>query len=139
MPYNPVLVQPMREELIKIGITELITADAVDKFMSQKTGSAMLIINSVCGCAAGRARPGVAAALNSSDVPDRVATVFAGQDLEATARARSYFSHIPPSSPSFALFKDGEFVFMYPRHLIEGRSPDIIGTDLVEAFKEHLQ
>ena len=107
MPYDPVLVAPMRKELTNIGITELTTAEAVDTFMSETNGSALIIINSVCGCAAGSARPAVAIALKNEKTPDRVATVFAGQDLEATAKARGYFSQIPPSSPSFALFKDG--------------------------------
>lgn len=138
MPYDPVLVAPMRKELTNIGITELTTAEAVDTFMSERNGSALIIINSVCGCAAGSARPAVAIALKNEKTPDRVATVFAGQDLEATAKARGYFSQIPPSSPSFALFKDGELVFMYPRHFIESRTPQIIGADLVEAFEEYL-
>ena len=138
MPYDPVLVQPMRDELTAVGIEELATADAVDRFMADKSGSAMIVINSVCGCAAGSARPGIRMAMRHEVTPDRVATVFAGQDLDATAKARSYLSHIPPSSPSVALFRDGELVFMYPRHLIEGRPPQIIAADLVAAFDEHL-
>ena len=138
MPYDPVLVQPMRDELTTVGIDELETAEAVDQFMADKSGSAMIVINSVCGCAAGSARPGIKMALRHEVTPDRVATVFAGQDLEATARARGYLAHIPPSSPSVALFRDGELVFMYPRHQIEGRPPQVIAADLVEAFDEHL-
>ena len=138
MPYNPVLVQPMRDELTAVGIDELPTADAVDRFMADKSGSSMIVINSVCGCAAGSARPGIKLALRNEVTPDRVATVFAGQDLDATARARSYIPHIPPSSPSIALFQDGELVFMYPRHQIEGRPPQTIAADLVAAFDEHL-
>ena len=138
MPYDPVLVAPMREELTNIGIIELTTIDTVDEFMNDKNGSSLIIINSVCGCAAGSARPGVTIALKNDKKPDRVATVFAGQDLEATAKVRGYFPQIPPSSPSFALFKEGELVFMYPRHFIEGRSPEVIGADLVEAFEEYL-
>jgi putative YphP/YqiW family bacilliredoxin len=138
MPYDPVLVQPMRDELTVVGIDELETAAAVDQFMADTTGSAMVVINSVCGCAAGSARPGIKMALRHEVTPDRVATVFAGQDLEATARARSYLPHIPPSSPSVALFRNGELVFMYPRHQIEGRPPQVIAADLVEAFDEHL-
>jgi putative YphP/YqiW family bacilliredoxin len=138
MPYDPVLVQPMRDELTVVGIDELETAAAVDQFMADTTGSAMVVINSVCGCAAGSARPGIKMALRHEVTPDRVATVFAGQDLEATARARSYLPHIPPSSPSVALFRNGELVFMYPRHQIEGRPPQVIAADLMEAFDEHL-
>ena len=137
MPYDPVLVQPMRDELTAVGIEELETAADVDRFMTDKSGSAMLVINSVCGCAAGSARPGIRMALRHQVTPDRVATVFAGQDLEATAKARGYFAHIPPSSPSVALFRDGELVFMYPRHQIEGRPPQVIAADLTEAFDEH--
>ena len=138
MPYDPVLVQPMRDELTAVGIEELETAEAVDRFLADKSGSAMIVINSVCGCAAGSARPGIKMAMRHEVTPDRVATVFAGQDLEATARARSHIPHIPPSSPSVALFRDGELVFMYPRHQIEGRPPQVIAADLMEAFDEHL-
>lgn len=138
MPYDPVLVQPMRDELTAVGIEELLTAADVDRFMADETGSAMIVINSVCGCAAGSARPGIRLALRHEVTPDRVATVFAGQDLDATVKARSYLPHIPPSSPSVALFRDGELVFMYPRHQIEGRAPQAIAADLVAAFDEHL-
>ncbi|MFQ5601446.1 MAG: BrxA/BrxB family bacilliredoxin, partial [Candidatus Krumholzibacteriia bacterium] len=96
-----------------------------------------IVVNSVCGCAAGQARPGVRLALQRSVTPDRVATVFAGQDLEAAARARSYFSQYPPSSPSIALFKDGECVHFVPRHAIEGRDAVSVANDLVAAFNEH--
>jgi putative YphP/YqiW family bacilliredoxin len=136
MPYSPLLVRPMREELTSIGVQELMTAEDVDAFMSQKEGTALLVINSVCGCAAGMARPGVRLALEEHR-PDRVATVFAGQDLEATARARSYMAEIPPSSPSLALFKDGELVHFVPRHRIEGRDANALAQDLVAAFSEH--
>src|SRR5512147_2463583 len=108
MPYDPRLVQPMREELTQIGVQELLTPAEVDAFMADKSGTTMVVVNSVCGCAAGQARPGVRLALQNAVRPDRVATVFAGQDLEATNRARTYFSQFPPSSPSIALFKDGE-------------------------------
>jgi putative YphP/YqiW family bacilliredoxin len=138
MPYDPVLVQPMREELTEVGVQELTTAVAVDEFMAEKEGTALLIVNSVCGCAAGSARPGIRTALQHSQTPDRVATVFAGQDLDATAQARSYFAQIPPSSPSLALFRAGELVYMMPRHLIEGRGPEAIAADLTTAFDEHL-
>ena len=115
----------MRDELTAVGVEELETADAVDQFLADKSGSAMIVINSVCGCAAGSARPGIRLALRHDVTPDRVATVFAGQDLDATAKVRSYFAHIPPSSPSVALFRGGELVFMYPRHQIEGRHPAV--------------
>lgn len=138
MPYSPLLVRPMREELTEIGVKELLTPGDVDEFMSQKTGTAMLVVNSVCGCAAGMARPGIRAALqNASRRPDRVASVFAGQDLEATARARGYISDIPPSSPSIAFFKDGELVYFIPRHRIEGRDARAVASDLTAAFEEH--
>ncbi|MCZ7649037.1 MAG: BrxA/BrxB family bacilliredoxin [Planctomycetota bacterium] len=137
MPYPEELVAPMRAELSSIGVEELRTASAVDKFMGQKAGTAMVVVNSVCGCAAGGARPGIRLALKAPNRPDRVATVFAGQDLEAVAKARGYFSDVPPSSPSIALFKDGELVHFVPRHMIEGRSPDMIAQELVQAFQEH--
>lgn len=135
--YDPTLVQPMREELTRIGVQELLTAEDVDTFMAEKTGTALVIVNSVCGCAAGGARPGVGIALGHETKPDRVATVFAGQDKDATERARGYFASFPPSSPSMALFKDGEVVHFVPRHMIEGRDPQSIAFDLVNAFDAH--
>ena len=137
MPYSELLVRPMREELTSIGVQELRTAQEVDAFMNEKNGTAMLVINSVCGCAAGMARPGVRLALQAERRPDRVATVFAGQDLEATARARSYFQDVPPSSPSVAFFKDGELVYFMPRHRIEGRDAHSVANDLNQVFAEH--
>lgn len=137
MPYSPLLVRPMREELTSIGVQELLTAEQVDQWMNEKEGTALLVINSVCGCAAGMARPGVRMALESGVKPDRVATVFAGQDLEATARARSHFADIPPSSPSMAVWKDGELVYFLPRHRIEGRSADQVAADLSSAIAEN--
>ena len=137
MPYDPVMVQPMREELTRLGVQELTTAAEVDEFMNDKTGTALVIVNSVCGCAAGGARPGVALALEHSTRPDRIATVFAGQDVEATQQARGHFSECPPSSPSVALMKDGEVVHFMARHMIEGRSPQEIAFELVGAFDEH--
>jgi putative YphP/YqiW family bacilliredoxin len=131
------LVKPMREELTSAGVQELLTAQDVDNFMNEKDGTAMLVINSVCGCAAGMARPGVRAALQNERRPDRVATVFAGQDLEATARARAYFPDIPPSSPAIAFFKDGELVSFVPRHRIEGRNAQMVADDLRAVFDEH--
>ena len=138
MPYSPMLVQPMRDELTTAGAEELLTAADVDRWMNEKQGTALLVINSVCGCAAGAARPAVRLALEGTVRPDRVATVFAGQDLEATARARGYFADIPPSSPSMALFKDGELVYFVPRHRIEGRSAQQLADDLRQAFDRHL-
>ncbi len=137
MPYDPRLVQPMREELTAIGFRELLTAHDVDDFMAKKAGSALIVVNSVCGCAAGMARPGVRLALASAPKPDRLGTVFAGQDLDATERARSYFAGYPPSSPSMALFQDGELVHFIPRHQIEGRSADQVAGDLQRALEEH--
>jgi putative YphP/YqiW family bacilliredoxin len=138
MPYSPMLVQPMRQELTSLGVEELMTVADVDRWMNEQQGSAMLVVNSVCGCAAGAARPAVRLALETGPRPDRVATVFAGQDLEATARARSFFADIPPSSPSIAMFKDGELVYFVPRHRIEGRSAQQLADDLRQAFERHL-
>lgn len=134
MPYSPMLVKPMREELTSAGVKELMTAAEVDAWLAEKAGTAMVIVNSVCGCAAGAARPGARLALQGADRPDRVASVFAGQDLEATARLRSHIADIPPSSPSIALFKDGELVYFVPRHRIEGRSAEQLAQDLQGAF-----
>ena len=137
MPYDPNFVRPMREELTRIGVQELLTVADVDAFFEDRTGTRMLVINSVCGCAAGSARPGIALALQSPVRPDKVATVFAGQDLEAAARARSYFPDIPPSSPSIAIMKNGEVVHFVPRHMIEGRHPQGVAELLVAAFEKH--
>ena len=136
--YSPLLVQPMRDELVSIGFQELRTAEEVDAFMADKTGSALLVVNSVCGCAAGQARPGVRAALESDVRPDRLATVFAGQDAEAAAQARSYFADVPPSSPSIAVFNQGELVYFVPRHRIENRSSEEVSADLSQAFARDL-
>lgn len=135
MPYDPMLVQPMREELTQVGITELRTAEEVDAAMKQP-GLTMVVVNSVCGCAAGAARPAIRMALEHSVVPDQTVTVFAGQDLEATERARSYFTGVPPSSPSIALMRDGELVAFMPRHHIEGRMAEQIAGALTSAFDE---
>ncbi|RMH18897.1 MAG: BrxA/BrxB family bacilliredoxin [Acidobacteria bacterium] len=135
--YSPLLVKPMRDELTGIGFRELTTAEEVDQWMAEKEGTALLVINSVCGCAAGMARPGVRLALEHPARPQRLATVFAGQDAEATARARGYFADIPPSSPSMALFKDGELVYFVPRHRIEGRDAEAVAQDLRAAFDQY--
>jgi bacilliredoxin len=139
MPYPSLLVQPFRDELTRIGVSELMTAEAVDEFLREKTGTALLIINSVCGCAAGRARPALRMALEKGaegQRPTRMGTVLAGQDIEATAKARSYIA-FPPSSPSIALFKNGELVYFMPRSDIESREADAIATDLAEVFSQH--
>ena len=120
MPYDPVLVQPMRDELTRLGVEELLDADAVDAFV-KRPGTKLIVVNSVCGCAAGMARPAVTLALRHAVRPDHVASVFAGQDLEATAKARSWFPDVPPSSPSIFLVKDQELVAFVPRHRIENR------------------
>ena len=135
MPYDPMLVQPMREELTSLGISELLTAADVDEAM-KKPGTTMVVVNSVCGCAAGGARPGVAMAMKHTATPDQVVTVFAGQDLEATERVRSYFTGQAPSSPCIAMMRDGELVAFMPRHHIEGRSPEQIAGALTNAFDE---
>jgi len=137
MPYDPALVQPMRDELTAIGIRELTTAAEVEEFMTDLSDSTLLVINSVCGCAAGMARPALQLALEHPTHPQRVASVFAGQDLEATARAREYLGEIPPSSPSFVLFKDGKLVHDVPRHRIEGHSAQEVTDELVQAFDQH--
>jgi len=135
--YNPALVKPMRDELTQLGVEELLTADEVDDALRDRPGTVLVIVNSVCGCAAGAARPAVALALQSDKRPDRVTTVFAGQDKEATERARGYFVEYPPSSPSMALLKDGSVVHMIQRHEIEGKTPQEIATDLSQAFERH--
>jgi len=137
MPYSPLLIRPMREELAMAGFEDLLTAADVDRWMAVKEGTALLVVNSVCGCAAGMARPGVRLALQEGARPDRLGAVFAGQDLEATARARGYFADIPPSSPSMALFKDGALVWFLPRHRIEGRDALDVAADLRAVFAEH--
>lgn len=125
----------MRKELTELGVQEVTTPEEVDQMMKDTAnGTTLLVINSVCGCAAGNARPAVKTALESSKKPDRLYTVFAGQDKEATARARSYFSDFPPSSPSFAFFKDGEIKAMIPRHRVEGRSAQEVAQDLQMVF-----
>lgn len=134
MPYNPALVQPMREELTRIGVKELLTVADVDSVLANPTGTTLVFVNSVCGCAAGNARPALAMALRHHTLPSQVYTVFAGQDLDAVARARSYFAEYQPSSPSMALLRDDEVVHFIHRHQIEGRSPQSIAADLVQAF-----
>lgn len=128
------MVQPMRDELTQLGITELTTPEEVESALENMKGTALVVVNSVCGCAAGQCRPGVARALQHEVVPDQLFTVFAGQDKEATAKAREFFAPYPPSSPSIALMKDGELVHFIQRHQIEDRSAADIASDLVGAF-----
>jgi len=137
MMYPEPLLIPMRQELTRLGIEELRTADAVDATLRDMKGTAMVVVNSVCGCAARNARPAVAMAMAHSVTPDVSTTVFAGQDREATERAREYFVGYPPSSPSIALLKDGDVVFMLGRHRIEGRSAQEIAADLTTAFDRY--
>ena len=137
MMYDEEFVKPMREELTSIGIKELRTSKEVDKVFNRKEGTALIVVNSVCGCAAGNCRPGVAMALKYKKIPESLYTVFAGQDAEATQRAREYFKGYQPSSPSVALMKNGKVVFMLERHDIEGRRPEEIKADLIKAFDKH--
>ncbi|MGH7702356.1 MAG: BrxA/BrxB family bacilliredoxin [Gemmatimonadales bacterium] len=136
MPYNPALVTPMRDEMIRMGARELASAVDVDAALGDPKGTTLVFVNSVCGCAAGNARPALALALKHPVRPQQIVTVFAGQDLEATARARQYFSEYQPSSPSIALLRDGEVVHMVHRHQIEGRAPAAIAQDLTAAFEK---
>lgn len=131
------MVQPMRDELTSIGIKELTTPEEVEEHFEAAKGTALVVINSVCGCAAGQARPGVALALQHEAKPDHLFTVFAGQDKEATAKAREYFAPYPPSSPSIALMKDGELVHFIERHQVENRSAEEIAADLTGAFDRY--
>lgn len=136
--YPEELVRPMRAELTNVGFDELRSAEEVDSHLKEKQGTTLLVINSVCGCAAGTARPGVAMALQkSAKKPDHLTTVFAGVDMEATAKAREYTLPYPPSSPSIALFKDGELVHFVERHHIEGRSAELIEDHLSGVFEEY--
>ena len=137
MVYPEFMIAPMREELTRLGVRELRTAADVDTVVRDSKGTVMVIVNSVCGCAAGKARPGVALALQHSTTPDVVATVFAGADVEATNRARDQFVGYPPSSPSIALLRDGKLVYMLERHEIEGQEAPAIARRLTEAFDEH--
>lgn len=134
--YPPELVKPMREELTHAGFEELLSADAVDKALEQK-GTALVVINSVCGCAAANARPGVIQAIATDKKPDHLYTSFAGVDTEAVDKAREHMVPFPPSSPAMALFKDGELVHMLERHHIEGRPAEMIADNLRQAFEDY--
>src|SRR6056297_3540821 len=133
--YPAELVKPMREDLTKVGFEELHTAEAVDEAMAKK-GTTLVVVNSVCGCAAANARPGARISLQNSKRPDNLVTVFAGVDKEATDKARDYMVPFPPSSPCMALFKDGELVHMLERHHIEGRPAEMIAENLTGAYNE---
>ena len=137
MPYDPYMVQPMREELTRLGFIEALTAEDVDKEIKNTRGTTLVVVNSVCGCAAGKARPGIALAMESDVKPEKLVTVFAGQDVEATARAREYFPGYMPSSPSMGLLRDGQLVFMMERHDIEGQDALAIANRLAAAFHEY--
>ena len=136
MPYPESFIAPMRAELSQLGVAELKTAADVDSAVTTP-GTLMLVVNSMCGCAAGKARPGIALALRHSSRPDRVATVFAGADIDATDRARTYFTGYPPSSPSVALLRDGKLVWMLERRQIESQGADQIAAALTAAFDQH--
>ena len=139
MGYPEIMIRPMRQELTQLGVEELRSPEQVDAALSDAPGTVMVVVNSICGCAAGRARPGIALALQNQVRPDRVVTVFAGADIEATERARSYFAPYPPSSPSIALMKDGHLVFMLERRQIEGKEPPQIAAELKNAFEQYCQ
>src|ERR1700682_1700328 len=137
MRYPEDAIRPMREELTRLGVEELRTPEAVDETIKNSSGTVMVIVNSICGCAAGKARPGVALALQNEARPEKVVTVFAGADTEATEKARSYFTGYPPSSPSIGLLKDGQLVYMMERRQIEGRDAYQIAEELKRAFDQH--
>ena len=134
MPYSELLIKAMREDLTKLGVEETRTPEAVDAAVTATEGVVMVVVNSVCGCAAGKARPGIALALQHGVVPDKSITVFAGADIAATDRARGYFKGYAPSSPSIGLLKKGEVVYMLERHQIEGRNAPEIAHLLTDAF-----
>lgn len=137
MMYDERFVTPMRQELTRLGVEELRTAAEVDAKLKDAHGTALVVVNSVCGCAARNARPAVAAALQNASKPDHSYTVFAGQDADATRQARGYFTGYAPSSPQIAMFKDGRIVFMLERFQIEGRSADAIAADMAAAFDKY--
>lgn len=136
MRYPEEFIGPMREELTRLGVIETRTPEEVDRVLNPSSGTVMMVINSMCGCAAGRARPGIALSLRHPALPDKVATVFAGGDVEATGRVREHLKDYPPSSPSVALFRDGKPVFMLHRHQIENRDASEIAKALTSAFDQ---
>ena len=135
--YPPELVQPMKEDLTSVGFNQLVTPDEVDEIIENSGESLLLVVNSVCGCAAGNMRPGVKLSLEHDKLPSTLATVFAGVDGDATTQARKYFLPYPPSSPSIALFKDGKLVHFIERHHIEGQPAELIAENLTAAFNEY--
>lgn len=137
MPYDPRMVQPMRDEMVRMGARELVTVADVDAALGDPKGTMLVFINSVCGCAAGGARPALSLALTHANRPQQLVTVFAGQDTDATGRARQYFADYAPSSPSMALLRDGEVVHFVHRHMIEGHSPQDVAKDLTAAFDRY--
>tara|TARA_B100000242_G_scaffold86246_1_gene57630 strand:+ start:1288 stop:1704 length:417 start_codon:yes stop_codon:yes gene_type:complete len=137
MPYPEEICIPMREDLTSVGFVELKTAEQVSNLLDKKQGTALVMVNSVCGCAAGNARPAVKLAKTFDKKPDVFATVFAGQDNEATAKAREYMLPYPPSSPSIAIFKDGNLIHFIERHHIEGRSAEMIAANIKDCFDQH--
>ena len=137
MPYPEMMVAPMREQLVRVGFTEMRTPEDVDGILGSEKRTTLVAINSVCGCAAAMMRPGVYLSLQGEKKPEVLTTVFAGQDMEATDRTRDYIAGYPPSSPSVALFKDGELAYFMERHQIEGRHPEDIAADLQAAYEEH--
>lgn len=139
MPYPELMVEPMRGELRRLGFRELKTPADVDREVASSNEPLLLVVNSVCGCAAGVARPGIALSLKHPGAPRRLATVFAGQDVEATARARSYFENFPPSSPQVAILAGSRLLFLLQRHEIEGRTPEQIAQTLTRAYEKASQ
>ena len=137
MPYPEMMVAPMREDLVRVGFTEMRTPEDVDEILGSETRTTLVAVNSVCGCAAAMMRPGVYLSLQGDKKPEVLTTVFAGQDMEATDKVREYITGSPPSSPSVALFKDGELAYFMERHEIEGRHPEDIATALRAAYEEH--
>ncbi len=137
MPYHEMMVKPMRDEVTRLGVHELRTVGDVDSALGPGAGTVLVFVNSVCGCAAGMARPALGLALRHPVRPQHLYTVFAGQDLDAAARARSYFAEYQPSSPSIALLRDGEVVHFVHRYMIEGRPPEAIAAELVSAFDRY--
>ena len=137
MPYPEMMIAPMRQDLVRVGFSEMKTPQEVDAVLSADKGTTLVAVNSVCGCAAAMMRPAVYMSLQGEKRPEVLTTVFAGQDLEATERTREYIVGFPPSSPSVALFKDGDLVYFMERHLIEGRNAEDIANDLRTAYEEH--
>jgi putative YphP/YqiW family bacilliredoxin len=137
MPYPEMMIAPMRQDLVRIGFNEMRTPEDVDAILSKEKRTTLVAVNSVCGCAAAMMRPAVFLSLQGERKPEVLTTVFAGQDMDATDRARDYITGYPPSSPSIALFKNGELAYFMERHQIEGRYPEDIAADLRAAYEEH--